>query len=67
MMQRVGPPMKSGCIGRPQKVREQLKKYDDMGVELFLLKFVPTVDAVHEIRDEIIAPLRGRVAAAAAE
>jgi len=62
MMQRVGPAMKSGCIGRPQKVRDQLMKYVDMGVELFLLKFVPTVDFVHEIRDEIIEPLRGRVA-----
>ena len=69
MMSRVGPAMKSGCIGRPQKVRDQLTKYTDMGVELFLLKFVPTVDAVHEIRDEIIAPLHGyaRQAAAAAE
>jgi FMNH2-dependent dimethyl sulfone monooxygenase len=69
MMQRVGPAMKSGCIGRPQKVRDQLMKYTNMGVELFLLKFVPTVDAVHEIRDEIIAPLHGytRPAAAAAE
>src|SRR5262249_1747845 len=43
MMSRVGPAMKSGCIGRPQKVREQLLKYRDMGIELFLLKFVPTV------------------------
>jgi FMNH2-dependent dimethyl sulfone monooxygenase len=69
MMQRVGPAMKSGCIGRPQKVREQLMKYADMGVELFLLKFVPTVDAVHEIRNELIEPLRGRAtpAVAAAE
>ena len=69
MMSRVGPAMKSGCIGRPQKVRDQLMKYTDMGVELFLLKFVPTVDAVHEIRDELIAPLHGytRQAAAAAE
>lgn len=69
MMSRVGPAMKSGCIGRPQKVRDQLMKYTDMGVELFLLKFVPTVDAVHEIGDEIIAPLHGytRQAAAAAE
>jgi FMNH2-dependent dimethyl sulfone monooxygenase len=69
MMQRVGPAMKSGCIGRPQKVREQLLKYTDMGVELFLLKFVPTVEAVHEIRDEIIAPLRREMprAVAAAE
>ena len=69
MMSRVGPAMKSGCIGRPQKVRDQLMKYTDMGVELFLLKFVPTVDAVHEIRDEIVAPLHSyrRQAAAAAE
>jgi alkanesulfonate monooxygenase SsuD/methylene tetrahydromethanopterin reductase-like flavin-dependent oxidoreductase (luciferase family) len=66
MMQRVGPAMKSGCIGTPQKVREQLLKYTDMGVELFLLKFVPTVDAVREIRDEIIAPLRGCAAPAVA-
>jgi hypothetical protein len=38
-----------------------------MGIELFLLKFVPTVEAVHEIREEIITPLRRsahRVAAA---
>lgn len=69
MMQRVGPAMKSGCIGRPQKVRDQLMKYTDMGVELFLLKFVPTVEAVHEIRDELIVPLHGytRQAATAAE
>ena len=66
MMSRVGPAMKSGCIGRPQKVRDQLMKYTDMGVELFLLKFVPTVDAVHEIRDEIIAPLHGYTRQAAA-
>ncbi len=65
MMSRVGPAMKSGCIGRPQKVRDQLLKYTDMGIELFLLKFVPTVDEVHAIRDEIIAPLRGRAQAAA--
>ena len=58
MMQRVGPAMKSGCIGRPEKVREQLTKYLDMGIELFLLKFVPTVEEVQAIRDEIIAPLR---------
>jgi len=58
MMSRVGPAMKSGCIGRPDKVRAQLKKYLDMGIELFLLKFVPTVEEVHAIRDNIILPLR---------
>ena len=41
-----------------EKVREQLAKYCDMGIELFLLKFVPTVEEVQAIRDEIIAPLR---------
>jgi FMNH2-dependent dimethyl sulfone monooxygenase len=59
MMQRVGPAMKAGCIGRPQKVRDQIAKYHDMGIELFLLKFVPTVDEVHAIREELIEPLRG--------
>jgi len=58
MMQRVGPAMKAGCIGRPEKVRAQLMKYHDMGIEFFLLKFVPTVDEVRAIRDEIIEPLR---------
>src|SRR5215208_6686980 len=65
MMQRVGPAMKSGCIGRPEKVREQLMKYVDMGIELFLLKFVPTVEEVRAIRDQIIEPLRGARQAAA--
>jgi dimethylsulfone monooxygenase len=58
MMSRVGPAMKSGCIGRPEQVREQLTRYADMGIELFLLKFVPTVDEVRAIGDEIIMPLR---------
>ncbi len=58
MMSRVGPAMKAGCIGRPEKVREQLMKYHEMGIELFLLKFVPTVEEVRMIRDQIIDPLR---------
>jgi FMNH2-dependent dimethyl sulfone monooxygenase len=58
MMSRVGPAMKAGCIGRPEKVRAQLQRYADMGIELFLLKFVPTVAEVRTIRDELIVPLR---------
>jgi hypothetical protein len=42
-------------------VRDQLMRYHDMGIELFLLKFVPTVDEVRVIRDEVIAPLRAKV------
>jgi alkanesulfonate monooxygenase SsuD/methylene tetrahydromethanopterin reductase-like flavin-dependent oxidoreductase (luciferase family) len=66
MMSRVGPAMKSGCIGKPEQVREQLMRYADMGIELFLLKFVPTVEEVQAIRDEIIAPLRAITQKAAA-
>jgi dimethylsulfone monooxygenase len=55
---RVAPALKAGCIGPAEKIRDQLMKYHKMGVELFLLKFVPTVDQVGRIRDEIIAPLR---------
>jgi FMNH2-dependent dimethyl sulfone monooxygenase len=58
MMQRIGPAMKAGCVGRPQKVRDQLMRYRDMGIELFLLKFVPTMEEVHAVRDELILPLR---------
>jgi len=55
---RVAPALKAGCIGPAEAIREQLMKYHDMGVELFLLKFVPTVEEVERIRDEIIAPSR---------
>jgi alkanesulfonate monooxygenase SsuD/methylene tetrahydromethanopterin reductase-like flavin-dependent oxidoreductase (luciferase family) len=52
--------MKSGLIGRPEKVREQLLRYYDMGIELFLLKFPPTVEEVHAIQAEVIEPMRRR-------
>ncbi|MBX9741588.1 MAG: LLM class flavin-dependent oxidoreductase [Beijerinckiaceae bacterium] len=56
---RIGPAMKAGCVGTPEQVREQLHAYEAMGIEFVLLKFVPTVEGVAEIRDELIQPLRG--------
>ncbi|MDB5509715.1 MAG: hypothetical protein JWL93_2184 [Hyphomicrobiales bacterium] len=55
---RIAPAMKTGCVGSPAEVRAQLQAYADMGIEFFLLKFVPTVAAVEQIRDELILPLR---------
>jgi FMNH2-dependent dimethyl sulfone monooxygenase len=55
---RVAPALKAGCIGPAEKIREQLLKYHDIGIELFLLKFVPTVEEVRRIGDEIVNPLR---------
>lgn len=58
MLDYIGPAMNAGCIGAPEQVREQLLAYRDIGIELFLFKFVPTSEEIHKIRDEIIKPLR---------
>jgi FMNH2-dependent dimethyl sulfone monooxygenase len=62
-MQRIGPAMLSGCIGRPEKVRARLEAFAELGVELFLFKFVPDIGEVRAIRDEIIVPFRTRAPA----
>jgi FMNH2-dependent dimethyl sulfone monooxygenase len=58
MVQRIGPAMKSGCLGRPQDVRRQLRAFADMGIEHFLFKFPPSVSAVREICEHVITPMR---------
>lgn len=55
---RIRPAMMAGCVGTPNEVRMQLRAYEAMGIEFFLLKFVPTLDGIAEIRDELIGPLR---------
>lgn len=59
MSEYMGNAMKGGCIGTPAQVREQLAVYRDLGVELFLFKFVPRVEDIEEIREEVIVPMRG--------
>lgn len=58
LLNRIGPAMKSGCVGRPEDVRKQVQRFADMGIELLLFKFVPTVEETNAIRDEIILPMR---------
>ena len=55
---RIAPAMKAGCVGTPDQVRAQISAFADMGIEFLLLKFAPSVDAVHEIGRELIEPLR---------
>jgi dimethylsulfone monooxygenase len=55
---RIMPALKAGCIGPAEQIREQLVKYHDIGIELFLLKFVPTVEQIGKVRSELIEPLR---------
>lgn len=58
MLNRIGPAMKSGLLGRPEDVRRQLDVYHEMGIELFLFKFAATVADVQSIRDHVIHPIR---------
>ncbi len=60
MLNRIGPAMKCGCVGRPEKVLAQIERFERMGIELLLFKFVPTRDEVAVIADAIIKPLRAR-------
>jgi FMNH2-dependent dimethyl sulfone monooxygenase len=58
MRSRLGPPMKAGGIGPARQVRDQMRRYRDMGIELLLLKFIPTVENTRRMAEEIIEPLR---------
>ena len=55
---RLAPPMKAGGIGRPKDVLDQMRRYRDMGIELLLLKYFPTVEYTRRIAEEIIEPMR---------
>jgi dimethylsulfone monooxygenase len=58
IMQRVAPAMKAGCLGPPEQVCDRLRSYREMGIELFLLKFVPNLEQIAMVQEEIIEPFR---------
>ena len=58
IMKRVGPAVKAGCVGTPNQVRDQIEAFREMGIELLLFKFPPLISELHQIRDEIIQPMR---------
>jgi len=55
---RMLPATKIGCIGSPDSVCRQLRRFEELGIELVLCKIIPTVENVGRIGDEIIAPMR---------
>ncbi len=67
ILSRIGPATLAGCIGRPEKIRERLRAFGELGVEFFLFKFVPTVEMTRQIGEDIIKPLRAETGAIAAE
>jgi len=56
--QRMLPATKIGCIGTPDSVLRQLRRFDSLGIELVLCKIIPTVENVQRIGEQLIAPMR---------
>ena len=54
---RMLPAAMGGCIGTPDKVRRQIERFRDMGIELVLFKMASGVEDVRRIGAEIVAPL----------
>jgi alkanesulfonate monooxygenase SsuD/methylene tetrahydromethanopterin reductase-like flavin-dependent oxidoreductase (luciferase family) len=55
---RMLPATKIGCIGPPDGVRRQLRRFEDLGIEMVLCKMIPTIENLQHIGEEIIAPMR---------
>ncbi|MFN3890742.1 MAG: LLM class flavin-dependent oxidoreductase [Beijerinckiaceae bacterium] len=61
---RMLPAALGGCIGKPEKVRRQIRRFADMGIELLLFKMAAGKEDVREIGREIVEPLGSRQEAA---
>ena len=56
---RMMPATRAGCIGPSEKVLAQLKRFEDLGIELILCKLIPTAENVTLIGRELIGPMNG--------
>jgi dimethylsulfone monooxygenase len=59
---RMLPATKIGCMGPPDKVLRQIRRFESLGIELVLCKMIPTVENVQRIGEEIVAPMRSGAA-----
>jgi FMNH2-dependent dimethyl sulfone monooxygenase len=55
---RMLPATRAGLIGKPKDVLAQLRRFQDLGIELVLCKLLPTVDNVRRIGAEVISDLK---------
>ena len=58
IQQRMLPATRAGCIGTPDEVRAQIRRFEDLGLELILCKMIPTAENIRLIGREIVEPLR---------
>ncbi len=56
--QRMMPATKAGCVGTPAQVLAQMRRFESLGIELILCKFIPTIENARQIGRELIAPTR---------
>lgn len=54
---RMLPAAMGGCLGRPERVRQQVARFRDMGIELVLFKMATSLDNVRRIGEEIVEPM----------
>lgn len=55
---RMMPNTRAGLMGPADKVRRMVRRYEDMGLELLLLKMIPEADNIRYIAGEVIQPYR---------
>ncbi len=57
LKRRMLPNTRAGCMGPPEKVRKQIQRFRDLGLDLILCKMIPTSENISLIGDEIVIPM----------
>ena len=55
---RMIPNTRAGCMGTPDDVRKQIKRFNEIGIEFILMKLLPNTENIKELGEKIIQPLR---------
>ena len=55
--QRMMPALKAGCVGKPADVRRQLRRFEDLGIDLILCKMLANPENIERIWGEALSPL----------
>ena len=58
LKRRMLPNTKAGCMGTPEQVLKQMKRFNELGLDLVLCKLIPSSENVERIGQEIVTPLR---------
>lgn len=56
--QRMLPALKAGCVGAPADVRRQLRRFEDLGIDLILCKMLANPENIENIWGEVLSPVR---------